>query len=165
MIAFFFAAYLLRPVLLHDRMPHIWSILLGVVLLILGSALSIWNYRLGGSVNYLDNHFSNVYLFYLSALLMILGLCFLARVYAPRFMKTLGKKTLPILLLHKFPILFFQTIFPWTKQPLRDGNLAVSFLIAVLSVMLCLLADLIFSKLMKTILTHIRKKKTHATHE
>lgn len=136
-----------------------------MVLLILGSGLSIWNYRLGGSVNYLDDHFSNVYLFYLSALLTILGLCFVARVYAPRFMKIIGQKTLPILLLHKFPILFFQTILPWTKQPLKDGDLVVSFLVAVMSVLLCLVADLIFSQLVKMILKHIRTKRSLATHE
>lgn len=165
MVAFFFAAYLSRPVLLHDGMPRVLSILLGVVLLILGSGLSIWNYKLGGSVNYLDNRFSNVYLFYLSALLTILGLCFVTRVYAPRFMKAIGKKTLPILLLHKFPILFFQTILPWTKQPLKDGNLVVSFLVAVMSVLLCLVADLIFSQLVKMILKHIRTKRSPVTHE
>lgn len=165
MVAFFFAAYLSRPVLLHDEMPHVLGILLGVALLIFGGALSIWNYKLGGRVNYLDSYFSNVYLFYLSALLTILGLCFVARIYAPRFMKVIGQKTLPILLLHKFPILFFQTIIPWTKQPLRDGNLVVALLVAVMSVLLCLIADFIFSQLMRMILKHIRTKRFPATHE
>ena len=58
----------------------------------------------------------------------------------------IGKHTLPILLMHKFPILFFQVIFPWTKQPMKENNPFVGLFVATVSIAACLGVDVFMQK-------------------
>jgi fucose 4-O-acetylase-like acetyltransferase len=129
--------------------------------LTLGGILAFQNTTVG----YRDNRYGNVFLFYASALFTVLGLCFIsilmARVNLGFVQKALtyaGQKTLPILLMHKFPILFFQVLFPWTRQPLKNNDPVVGFLTAVVSIAACLAVD----KLLEIILAFCFKKKGKA---
>lgn len=104
-------------------------------------------------IGYLNNHYGNVFLFYISANCSIIGFCFLSLILSHSNLKFItktlvfmGQKTLPILLMHKFPILFFQTIFPFTKQAMKNNNEFVGFIVAVISIIACLLVDMLLQK-------------------
>ena len=52
-----------------------------------------------------------------------------------------GKNTVGIMVMHKFPILFFVGLFPLSKRLIGTYPLAVSIVVATLSVMMCLVAS------------------------
>lgn len=52
-----------------------------------------------------------------------------------------GKNTVGIMVMHKFPILFFVGLFPLSKRLIGTYPLAVSIVVATLSVVMCLVAS------------------------
>lgn len=61
-----------------------------------------------------------------------------------KILRYMGKRTLPILLMHKFPILFFQALVPFTKN-FFEGEFAyrtvAEITLTVVSIFMCLLVD------------------------
>lgn len=53
-------------------------------------------------------------------------------------MQYIGKRTLPILLMHKFPVLFFQEICPGLNTLINRGNFCAEITCSVLTIMMCL---------------------------
>ncbi len=148
MLAFIATAFLMKNIFSKGINTFV-KMVLTVLLLSLGGIIAFLN----SEINYLSNVYGNVFLFYFGAVCTATGLCFLSVVLSNinfRFIINplvyVGKKTLPILLMHKFPILFFQVLFPWTKQPMKDNNAVVGFVVAVISIVLCLLVDFVIQK-------------------
>ena len=54
----------------------------------------------------------------------------------------IGSNTMPILLMHKFPVVFFHTLCPFISERLADKSLFWSAIAALLSIGLCLLVAL-----------------------
>lgn len=153
MLAFVAAAFLMKP-LFAKRLPLGVSTLLALLLLAGGGAIGLVN----APVIYLENYYGNAFLFYIGAFCSVAGFCFLSIVLSQckwqllrRPLVYVGKRTLPILLMHKFPILFFQVIFPWTKQPLKDDNFLVSLLVSIISIAACLAVNVLLQKLFAAI--------------
>lgn len=157
MLAFVAAAFLMKP--LFAKCLPLWvSALLALLLLAVGGAVGLVN----APVIYLENYYGNTFLFYIGAFCSVLGFCYLSIVLSRcnwqpirRPLVYVGKRTLPILLMHKFPILFFQVISPWTKQPLKADNILVSLLVSIISIAACLVVDVVLQKLFAAI---FRKK-------
>ena len=159
MLCFFMIAIMIRSLLARCTANWI-SLLLGTSLLLLGGCCAFQN----SVVSYLSNNYGNVLLFYVSSVCTVLGLCFISMFISHQniqiFNKTLvyvGQRTLPILLMHKFPILFFQVLFPWTKQPLNNNNPYVGFVVAIVSIVGCLMVDLIWQKIFEVVISKIRR--------
>lgn len=73
-------------------------------------------------------------LYYLAALGGIVFMCYLALcLQNVTWLQKLGKNTLSVLCLHKFPVLAFQEVLPYTRNLLAGGN----------SMLLCLFSGLI----------------------
>jgi len=70
----------------------------------------------------------------------------------------IGRHTLVILVLHKLPILVFQTVIPFTKQPLRNNNLFVAVVVCFIAITSCLIAEVIIDKIMPWALGHKQKE-------
>ena len=66
-----------------------------------------------------------------------------------RLISYIGKNTLAILLLHKFPILFFQVIFKFTKNSMANNNIVVILLIDIITMLMCCLANKIYKIIVK----------------
>lgn len=77
-----------------------------------------------------------------------------------RWLQYIGQHTLPILLMHKFPILFFQMIIRPVGKLLEQGNSVVGITCAVIvgaiSVGLCLIANLIIEKILPIVVGKIQ---------
>ena len=150
MLAFVSAAYLLKP-LLQKRMKPVIAVVLSALLLAAGGIMAFAN----STVKYLSNHYGNVFLFFTGAGLTVTGLCILSILISQANMKKIsallayiGKRTLPILLMHKFPILFFRVIVPWTKQPMKENDPVVGLVVAIVSIAACLGVDVFLARIM-----------------
>ncbi len=153
MFSFAVIASLVKPIFTKYSLGL--YILLASLLLLSGGIIAFSNSVIG----YLSNHYGNVFLFYISANCSIIGFCFFSLIISHLNLKSItktlvfmGQKTLPILLMHKFPILFFQTIFPFTKQAMKNNNEFVGFLVAVISIIACLLVDMLLQKLVSCLI-------------
>lgn len=149
MLSFFSLAAIIKPILAKPKANWVCA-LLAFFLFLLGGYLAFRNSLVG----YLSNSYGDVLLFYLSATCTVLALCFVSILLSQvniqtvtRAMVYVGKRTLPILLMHKFPILFFQVLFPWTKQPLKNNDPYVGLVVAIVSIGACLIAERIWQNL------------------
>lgn len=147
---FFFAAAVLLRGLFQEGLKTKTALLLAVLFLVLGGVAA----RFNPAIIYVVNYYGNVFLFYFGATCTAVGLCFLSMALVRtrfavlrRLLVFTGQKTLPILLLHKFPVLFFQVVFPVTKPLLKENNAPVGFLVAALSIAACLFADFLYQKI------------------
>ena len=96
-------------------------------------------------VDYASDTFPNFATFLITALAGSFGVCFVSiGLCRWKIMEYIGKTTLSILLMHKFPVLFFQTIGPQktilSKYDTAAGIMA-SIVVALFAIMLCLVAD------------------------
>ena len=66
-----------------------------------------------------------------------------------KLLENLGKRTIGVLVMHKFPILFFQSILPFTKNILAmQENLFVitcACVISIVTIGMCVTADVIIT--------------------
>lgn len=155
MVYFFLLAAMIRPLLAKAAANWV-SLALALFLFLLGGFLAFRNSLIG----YLANRYGNVLLFYLGSTCTILALCFVSILIShlnmqaiSKMMVYVGQRTLPILLMHKFPILFFQVLFPWTKQPLRNNDPYVGLVVAIVSIGGCLIVEGIWKKTFGVMLT------------
>lgn len=120
------------------RKPYIFILSL---LCIAGGGFSAL--KLNILVGYQSSEYGKILIFYLSAFLSVLGftlLCFF--IPKSRAISYIGSNTMPILLMHKFPVVFFHTLCPFISEKLADKSLFWSFVAALLSIGLCLLVAL-----------------------
>ena len=156
MLSFFLLGYVCKNAFKKlQKLNSIWLTLIAVVLLVLGGYIGMKN----EIVSVMTNEYGNPALFYSSSLTTILGICLICtKIPAPKFIMYVGKHTLPILLMHKFPILFFQTLFSPTKVLLLKNDSLTAMLVAAISIGLCLVADFIISKFLPVIVGAKPKK-------
>ena len=112
--------------------------LLGVGLLTGGTFL----YPLNGPVQYVSDQYGNYLLFLVVALLIGCGFVVLASIKETgiRVLNYIGRNTLEILLLHKFPIMFFVTYVAVARKYMEEYPLPVSIVIAGMTIGMCLIA-------------------------
>lgn len=131
---------------------HVKKALLGIVavcLLGIGILISIFN----GYTDVATSIFGkSIALYMLGSLLLSFSIIIFSQmINTNKILELLGRNTLPILLMHKFPILFFQVFVPVTKEYLlEDGGgtqVAVALAVTVAVLFMCL----IVYKLMKPI--------------
>lgn len=117
---------------------------LAIALIILGAIL--------GSINkeaaYLSSIYGNIAVFYLSAILSILGIIILCMTLRPlKLLTYCGARTITILLLHKFPILAFQRVIPFTSAYLENYSVPVGVAVALISIAVCCVIDVLIMRI------------------
>lgn len=121
-----------------DEKKRSIHLLLAVVLL--GAAVSVG--ISSAPVDYCSDSFENPLTFYVAALLGSFGVAALARAVGhSRLLELLGKRSLAVLVMHKFPIVFFQVFGPF-KAPLAAYDSPVGILsalaVSMISALLCI---------------------------
>lgn len=106
------------------------------VLICGGAFLSTLNSR----TDFAMNDFGKLWLYIPTALVGIFGWCLLASVFRSAALAYIGRNTMPILLIHKFPIQFYGILNIPTESTV------VSILLSFLTVALCLAVSQIFNK-------------------
>lgn len=110
---------------------------LGVLLVLAVCAAGVY----APQINYTNHMIPSAFLFYGIGYLGCCGLCLLAMgIQQCKPMEYLGKKSVSVLVMHKFPIVFLQTIGPF-RGPLKDPDTAEAFWIGALPVTLITIAS------------------------
>lgn len=101
-----------------------------ILLLIAGIALCMLNTRTVGVRN---DHYGILPIYYLSAICSIFGIRGLSySIKNNTILETIGKCSVTILGVHKFPILFFQEILPISKNILKNSATIESLLMGII---------------------------------
>lgn len=118
--------------------PNYRVLILGVGMLIVTAVVAYFSPR----VDYANDHFPNILVFLVTSLLGCFGISFVAMgLKNCAILEYLGKNSLAILVMHKFPVLLFQTVGP-LKVPLTQYNsiacIFSSIIVSSVAIMLCL---------------------------
>lgn len=125
--------------------PPLWAkVLVSLILIVGGAFLSALNSR----TDFAMNDFGKLWIYAPTAIAGIFGWCLLASIFRSNGLAYIGRHTMPILLMHKFPIQLYGFL------PISAENTAVSILLSVLTVVLCLAASWIFVKIKNQLFNH-----------
>lgn len=117
-----------------------------IVLSLIWLGTALLGIYLNGGTDTRSDYFSNIFLFIFNSLWMSLGvICISATVRKFELLEYIGKRTMAILVLHKYPIMFFK-LFSYIQIQLQKSNVVIEFVITVFTIMLCLIAERIISK-------------------
>lgn len=157
-IVFFVAGYLFQEYKMYAKvmkMPKIITVLLAVLLMTAGFVIALYN----GEIKYYSGIFYNVFEFYSSAFLSVLGVCFIC-ILLPEIkcFTAIGRITVSVLVMHKFPILFFQYVIPYTSAGLQQNSFIMGFTVTAISIALCYVAHIIIKKICPIVLGIQQKK-------
>lgn len=133
-----------RNISLSFSTAKIWNIskikalIFGALMLIITTLVAY----ISPNVDYANDTFTNIPAFLVTAFMGSFGICFVSMgIGKCNVLEYVGKNSLPILVMHKFPILVFQTIGPF-KAPLAQYNDTIGILTAIgvsaVAVLLCL---------------------------
>ncbi|MDI9520821.1 MAG: acyltransferase family protein [Bacillota bacterium] len=130
------------------------SLLMSLCLILIGLFASLIN---GSTEVIAISYGSYPILFVVSAISISFGLIIVSFITPSTLqIQLIGFSSLSILLLHKFPILLFQFIIPFTKKALEKPSSLLGFvtslIVSVLTIFLCLLASKVIEKLLPEIL-------------
>jgi len=102
-------------------------------------------------VNYSGDTFPNIPAFIITSLLGSLGICFIATgIGSCKAFEYLGKRTLAVLAMHKFPVLLFQTVGPFKNLLMQYDTIMCIIsvtVITVVAVLLCIVAEYIIRRI------------------
>ncbi|MCR5068145.1 MAG: acyltransferase [Erysipelotrichaceae bacterium] len=154
MMVFYLAGKLLKKPLAEIRISRPVRLIIALALIVSAGALGLYN----GRVRYSADVYNNYLLFLISAFGSIIGYLLLAQtIEKNRVLEYVGASTMAILVMHKFPILFFQTILPLTKKRLADNDLLTALAVAAVAVVMCLIADKIITMICPPLLGKRKK--------
>ncbi|MBQ4618994.1 MAG: acyltransferase [Clostridia bacterium] len=114
-----------------------------ILLLVLGALVALF---FNTQVNYFLSSYGKITMFYLAAFLSVLGIFMLFQRISLSPLIYLGQNTMPILLMHKFPVVLFQILLSSVFTKTGAVHTLASGIIAVLSCALCLCAGRIIEK-------------------
>lgn len=97
-------------------------------------------------VNYFLSSYGKLPVFYLSAFLTLTGIVFILPYLKSRILSFIGKNTMPVLLMHKFPVMFFQIMLSSLFDLTGILHTITAVLVTLTSAALCLLAGFIIQK-------------------
>lgn len=124
------------------------KLIVTIACLSLGFMIHLFN----GRISCMNNDYKNSYwIFIIAAIFSLIGYCYLFSFFQKcKILSYLGKHTIPILVIHKMPLVVFQSKLGIISTYLKTGNIAVQFslalLMAIASIALSLLAYKIVSK-------------------
>lgn len=142
MLFFYFLGYQLK---LLPMPTEKLKIVLTIITLGLGFVIHLFN----GRISCMNNNYQNSYIiFILSATFSLIGYCYLFSFFKKCSMLSyLGKHTIPILVIHKMPLVVFQSKLGVISTCLKTGNIFVQFILALLMAIIVILLSLLSYKI------------------
>ena len=115
---------------------------IGALFLCVGTVLAFVN---PGRVDYVSSAYMNLTVFYISAFSSILGFVFLSHLLPLHALQYVGKNTLAILVMHKFPIVFMQIFLISLMAKSTFIGIIIAFIMALIACVLSLAAGQIIT--------------------
>lgn len=146
LLPFFYMGYSLKTWV--RKACSLRKLQLGVLSLVLLGLGMIFGLYLNGKIEYRGLVLGNIWIFYLTAGFSAVGIIGLCRIMPQvRLLAYVGRNTMPILLMHKFPVIFFQTVCPYVKDYLANGSVVWSLIVTRISVAMCCLAGALIQRI------------------
>lgn len=122
-----------KSIKIHDYK----DLLFGIIFLVTGCSGGFLNVQ----IDYITSYYGNAILFLVSGYFGSIGWLLNCRfIGSIKNLNLIGKETLPILLMHKFPVMFFKTVVPFTAVLLKSSSALASITVSLLSIIICLIA-------------------------
>lgn len=126
---------------------------LSLIILITGGVLCFMNRNIvGTSLQVRQDIYGNYFFYYLSAAFGIYGFSAISKMISSnRVIEYFGRNSLVILALHKFPVLLFQQMIPFTRELLKDSNTALGIVcgvtVSAISILIALAGGVVIRKI------------------
>lgn len=163
MITFFLFGYFLMQSGFAEKLDSLKTYIkipLGILLMVLCGFFAVNNGDFI-KVRILVADYGNIFMFFAAAFLGVTGSTLLCMsIKKSKFLDYLGRHTLSILVMHKFPIVFFQALCPPVAALLEAGYVIPGLLVTAVSIALPLLAELIIDKIFPPALAKRWPKKS-----
>lgn len=145
MLYFYFIGHCLQKINMGSNKTRA---IVGVTTLVIGFIIHLFN----GRISCMNNNYKNSYLiFILSATFTSIGYTYLfSLIKKCRVLSYLGKHTIPILVVHKMPLVIFQSKLGIISTYLKQGNLfyqiSLSLVMAIASIIVSILIYKVISR-------------------
>lgn len=156
MLPFFIVGYWFKSLVDLSKIRAIIKVLIGVVCVVAGAIIALC---FQGHINYTTSSYENIILFYISAFLTIIGYVMIVQFIKCKCLVYVGQNTLPILLMHKFPIILLQLILAKFIAKSSLIGVCITFVIAVLACVMSLFAGEIIKHIFPFMLGTKKKKR------
>lgn len=133
------------------RLRPIFKIPLCIIFIAVGAYVGKLNFY---GVGFSFNRFGILWAYFVSAFSGIFGWCLLSSLFRFKALEYVGKNTMSVLLMHKFPII----LYSFLPIPDAEGNVPISISLSVLTVLLCLAVDAVIEKILPAAIGKPRKK-------
>jgi len=130
MLPFYAAGYFLRSFPKLFQSKSVGKLVVAAIMLCIGAVLAI---AVQKKVDYATSRYENLVVFYISAFFSVVGFALLARCLPCKWLTYMGKNTLPILLMHKFPIIFMQMFLRKYMEKNLLAGIGISVIIAIVA--------------------------------
>lgn len=131
--------------------------LLPYFFLICGISLTIFLSLVNGLTDTRSDYYSNVFIYILNALCACFFILLITRIIDhSSWMEYIGQRTLAILVMHKFPIMFLRVFFPFAEEKISEGNIPFEILICAFTIGCCLIAEKIISLIVPEVFGKVR---------
>lgn len=140
--------------IIENCCSHKWSLFMCSMLLMVG----ILTAEINGNAEVRSYHYGKYpILFLISACFMTWGVCLIScKIKSDTILERIGRISFPILLMHKFPILFFQSVLPITKillaKPDTVEGFLCSFAVSCITIAMCYIGTIIIEKIAPVII-------------
>lgn len=125
--------------------------------LVCGAGLTIFLSVVNGLTDTRSDYYSNGFIYILNALCACFFIIFIARIiYCSSWMEYIGQRTMAILVMHKFPIMFLRVFFPFIEQKMSEGNILCEIIICAFTIGCCLIAEKIMSMIVPEVFGNSR---------
>lgn len=156
MLPFFIVGYWIKGSVNFNNIRSSYKFLIGIIALISGGAIAIF---VQNGINYINSIYQNIFLFYISSMLTVIGFVLIFQLFSFKWVRFVGKNSLSILLMHKFPILLLQIILGKYIAKSAAMGVTVTFFIAVISCGLSLLVGEMIKRIFPFMLGLKKQKK------
>lgn len=154
MIIFYSLGYSFKSNIKNIKFNKKTLICISIIFFIIGLVIGLYN----GRIRYSVNVYNNMLLFFIGSISSIISYISISYlINKNKLLEYIGKNTLTILVVHKFPILFFQVVVPYTSKLLANNNIPISFIVALVSISLCLVFDLFVKKFCPIVIGQTKK--------
>lgn len=163
LLAFFQIGCILRPIFFQiykwiDSNKKLGNWGIATTLIVIGGAIASLNER----VDIRLDSYGNTFAYYIAALCSIFGWLLIAMLIGNNStLEVLGKESLALMVMHKFPILVFQEIIPVIKQYLSEPNTLIGgvciLITSIITLLLCHIATAVIDMICPTIIGNRRK--------
>ncbi len=115
---------------------------------LIGITLSSYLILYQKNVDYVSDQYRIYILFLLTAVVMITSLIgiFTMIKHYPKYILDIGQNTLSIMILQKFPLIFFEKVCPIVKNYYVTNKVATSFTITIFTILMCMIVKKIIDK-------------------